>query len=154
LDAQLIRIRIEGLGFSAKTTYALLALLELAGVQASGDRLQVGEIAARQSIPERYLEQMMSALRRAGMVRSVRGARGGYLLARAASDISVSDVIRCLEGEDKRPLANEVSSELQVINSLANELSLQRDARLSKTTLADLLAERDARIASQAMYFI
>jgi Rrf2 family protein len=154
LDGQLIRIRIEGLGFSAKTTYALLALLELAGVQASGDRLQVGEIAARQSIPERYLEQMMSALRRAGMVRSVRGARGGYLLARAAGEISLSEVISCLEGEANRPTANAGSSELQVINSLANELSVQRDARLSRTTLADLLAERDARIASQAMYFI
>ncbi len=154
MDAQLIRIRIEGLGFSAKTTYGLLALLELAGVQASGDRLQVGEIAARQSIPERYLEQMMSALRRAGMVRSVRGARGGYLLARAAGEISLSEVISCLEGEANRPAANEGSSELQVINSFANELSVQRDARLSKTTLADLLAERDARIASQAMYFI
>lgn len=154
LDRQLIRIRIEGLGFSAKTTYGLLALLELAGLQASGERLQVGEIAARQSIPERYLEQMMSALRRAGLVRSVRGARGGYLLARAAGDISVSDVIRCLEGEANRPLANEGSSELQAINSLANELSLQRDARLSRTTLGDLLAERDSRIANQAMYFI
>ena len=62
------------LGFSAKTDYGLVALMELAGEYLSGGVLQVAEIAGRQAIPERYLEQMMTRLRRAGiLVRSMAG---------------------------------------------------------------------------------
>ena len=57
------------MAFSAKTEYGLVALIELASVHASGGVLQVAEIARRQAIPERYLEQMLSALRRAGVLR-------------------------------------------------------------------------------------
>lgn len=143
-----------GLGFRAKTTYGLLALLELAGVEARGERLHVGEIAARQAIPERYLEQMMASLRRGGLVRSVRGARGGYLLARPAAQITLADVISCLEGKTERPGPRQGSCELQVISALAQELRDQREAKLQAITLLDLLSERDAMMQAQAMYFI
>ena len=147
-------IRGQRLGFSAKTTYGLQALLELAAVAGSGERLQVGEIASRQAIPERYLEQMMTSLRRAGLLRSIRGARGGYQLARPASSISLAEAIRCLEGEPASTSSEGSSAELQVISALAEELQQQRRQRLERTTLADLLQERDSRAQAQAMYFI
>lgn len=142
------------MGFSAKTTYGLLALMELADVAGSGERLQVGEIAARQAIPERYLEQMMTSLRRGGILRSIRGARGGYQLAKPADQILLSEVILCLEGEPNAGDPSSGSPELQVITALANELRRQRDARLQTTTLADLQRERDMQLQAQAMYFI
>ena len=142
------------MGFCAKTTYGLLALLELANVQARDERLQVAEIAARQAIPERYLEQMMAILRRAGLLRSIRGARGGFQLARPADQISLLEVIQCLEGAGVSPPAAAPSTERQVIEQLAAELRQQRLARLAATSLADLLEERDAVLQAQTMYFI
>lgn len=142
------------LGFSAKTTYGLLALMELAGVEARGERLQVGEIAARQAIPERYLEQMMTSLRRAGFVRSVRGARGGYLLAKPATEISLADAINCLEGEAEHLEPSQGTCELQLISALAEELRAERVAKLQKISLADFLSKRDAMLQAQTMYFI
>ncbi len=129
--------------------------MELAGVHASGEVLQVAEIAARQGIPERYLEQMMTALRRGGLLRSLRGPRGGYLLSRPPGAIQLAEVIHCLEGD---PAAAAVepsrSPEFQVIDALADELERRRLALLQATTLADLLQQRDQRLQAQAMYFI
>ena len=145
------------MAFAAKTTYGLLALMELAGVQASGERLQVAEIAARQGIPERYLEQMMASLRRAGLLRSSRGPRGGYQLARPAAAINLAEVLECLEGEAALGNAGEEASsspERQVLQELARSLRQQRLARLQHTSLAELLEQRDALQQAQAMYFI
>lgn len=65
------------MAFSSKTEYGLVALIELAGLYGSGGVLQVGEIATRQGIPDRYLEQMLTSLRRCGILRSIRGPKGG-----------------------------------------------------------------------------
>nr|WP_303246102.1 Rrf2 family transcriptional regulator [Synechococcus sp. HK05] len=141
-------------GFCAKTTYGLLALLELAGVQGREERLQVAEIAARQAIPERYLEQMMAMLRRGGLLRSIRGARGGFQLARPAAEITLLEVILCLEGESKSISPGASSAERRVIEQLGSALLQQRLARLEAISLADLLHERDAMLQAQTMYFI
>ncbi|NBP25572.1 MAG: Rrf2 family transcriptional regulator, partial [Proteobacteria bacterium] len=87
------------MAFSSKTEYGLVALIELAAVYASGGVMQVAEIAARQSIPDRYLEQMLTSLRRGGILRSIRGPKGGYQLARPPAEIVVADVVACLEGD-------------------------------------------------------
>ncbi len=142
------------MGFCAKTTYGLLALLELAGVQAREERLQVAEIAARQAIPERYLEQMMAMLRRGGLLRSIRGARGGFQLARPAREISLLEVIQCLEGASENRPPGASSAEREVIEQLSSSLLEQRLARLQAISLADLLHERDAMLQAQTMYFI
>lgn len=142
------------MGFAAKTTYGLLALMELAGVQASGERLQVAEIAARQGIPERYLEQMMASLRRAGLLRSSRGPRGGYRLARPAAAITLAEVLDCLEGDTTPSTEGGSSPERLVLQELAASLRQQRLARLQHTSLAQLLEQRDALQQAQAMYFI
>jgi Rrf2 family protein len=63
--------------FSAKTEYGLVSLVELAAIYSQGGVLQVTEIAQRQGIPDRYLEQMLTSLRRGQILRSIRGPRGG-----------------------------------------------------------------------------
>jgi Rrf2 family protein len=85
---------------SAKVDYAVRAALELAAADegpVKGDR-----VAEAQKIPLKFLENILSELRRAGIVGSQRGADGGYRLARPADEVSVADVIRAVEG----PLAD------------------------------------------------
>jgi len=85
---------------SAKADYAVRAAVELA---AAGEGPVKGErIAAAQSIPANFLENILSDLRHAGIVGSRRGAEGGYWLARPAAEVSVADIIRAVDG----PLAN------------------------------------------------
>ena len=60
--------------------------------------VSISSIASRQAISERYLEQLVALLKKAGLVSSIRGAQGGYVLAKEASEISVGDVLRALEG--------------------------------------------------------
>ena len=155
LSVRLAADRTTPLGFPAKTSYGIAALMELAGVYASGEVLQVAEIAARQSIPERYLEQMMTSLRRGGLLRSLRGPRGGYQLTRSPDAVTLAEVIHCLEGDPAAsPSEPARTPEFQVIDALAAELARERLARLNSTTLADLLDQRDQRLQAQAMYFI
>lgn len=71
--------------------------MDLARYSSDGP-VSIMSISARQYISERYLEQLMSMMKKAGLVRSIRGASGGYILARDAKDISVGDVLRALEG--------------------------------------------------------
>lgn len=83
---------------STKGRYGLRALIDLA--QYSGEApVSITSISARQDLSERYLEQLMSLLKKAGIVRSVRGAGGGYVLAKELEKISVGDVLRALEGD-------------------------------------------------------
>ena len=82
---------------STRTRYGIRAILELA--ENDGKRpLRLRIIAQRQDISIKYLEQLMAILRSAGFVRSVRGAKGGYMLAKPPNQIKLSDVFDCLEG--------------------------------------------------------
>jgi Rrf2 family protein len=83
---------------SSKGDYGLRALVDLAQHYEAGEPVHVREIARRQLIPEEYLGQLMVGLRRAGLVNSVRGAGGGYLLARPPLEITVAQVLETLEG--------------------------------------------------------
>lgn len=78
--------------------YGLLALTDLAQNSKGRQLVQVKEIARRQKIPEEYLGQIMVLLKRANLVHGARGPGGGYRLARAAESISVTDVLKVLEG--------------------------------------------------------
>lgn len=86
---------------TAKVDYAVRAAIELAGTDRSSP-MKGERIAAAQDIPMKFLESILSELRRAGIVGSRRGAEGGYWLALPPSDIAVADLIRAVEG----PLAN------------------------------------------------
>jgi len=82
---------------STRTRYGMRAMLELAENYGKGP-LQLKAIACHQNISAKYLEQLMIVLKSAGIVRSVMGSKGGYLLARPADQIKVSDCFNCLEG--------------------------------------------------------
>ncbi|MFC1761736.1 RrF2 family transcriptional regulator [Planctomycetota bacterium] len=82
---------------STRTRYGIRATIELAQHYKKGP-LQLRIIAERQDISVKYLEQLMAVLRSAALVRSVRGAKGGYMLAKAPEEVRLSDVFHCLEG--------------------------------------------------------
>ncbi|MDD5327595.1 MAG: Rrf2 family transcriptional regulator [Phycisphaerae bacterium] len=82
---------------STRTRYGVRAALELAANQSKGP-VQIKTIAHRQDISIKYLEQLMAILKSAGLVRSIRGAKGGYILAKPANQIKLSDVFNALEG--------------------------------------------------------
>ncbi|HEU4759372.1 MAG TPA: Rrf2 family transcriptional regulator [Dehalococcoidia bacterium] len=83
---------------STKGDYGIRALIELAHHFGEARPTQSGEIAARQNVPESYLEQLLTTLRRAGFIRSVRGPQGGHSLIREPRELRVSEVIVALEG--------------------------------------------------------
>ena len=82
---------------STKSRYGLAAMVDLAEQYGKGP-VALRSVAARQQVSEHYLEQLMSSLRKAGFVRSIRGAQGGYILARDPATISVGDIVRAMEG--------------------------------------------------------
>ncbi|MCO5315292.1 MAG: Rrf2 family transcriptional regulator [Solirubrobacterales bacterium] len=126
---------------SAKSDYAVRAALELA---ASPDGPVKGErLADSQEIPLQFLEHILLDLKRAGIVRARRGAKGGYWLARPAAEVSVADVIRAVEG----PIANVQSEPPESISYRGNAVELQNvwiavranlRAVLESVTLEDL----------------
>ena len=82
---------------STKGRYALRLMLDLA-LNDTGEYISLKSIAARQEISEKYLEQIILVLSKAGFVRSVRGANGGYRLSRAAKEYTVGEILRLTEG--------------------------------------------------------
>lgn len=83
---------------STKGDYGIRALIELTHHYGEAKPMQSSEIAARQNIPESYLEQLLTTLRKAGFIRSVRGPQGGHALVRDPAELKVSEVIEALEG--------------------------------------------------------
>lgn len=90
-------IRRAYMKISTKGRYALRLLLDLA-VYNTGEPISLKDVAKRQEISEKYLEQIISLLNKAGFVRSIRGAQGGYMLAKAPSEYTVGMILRLTEG--------------------------------------------------------
>jgi Rrf2 family protein len=142
---------------SCKNEYALLALIELAAHYSSGEPLQIRQISAQQQIPDRYLEQLLATLRRCGLVRSQRGAKGGYVLAREPRKINLLEVMACLDGSDAQPIEkNAVPKTVEgtVILEIWQEAYEAANAVLQRYTLQDLCDKRDARRQLDIMYYI
>ncbi len=96
-----LRDKAEGriiMKLSTKGRYGLRAVLDLA-VHADDEAIALSQIAERQGISINYLEQLIAKLKKAGIVNSTRGAQGGYMLAVPATEISVGDILRALEGD-------------------------------------------------------
>jgi Rrf2 family protein len=83
---------------TAKADYAVRAAVELAAAQDPGRPVKGEQLARAQGIPQNFLENILTELRRAGIVRTRRGAEGGYRLARPAAEITVADILRAVEG--------------------------------------------------------
>ena len=145
---------------SCKSEYALLALIELSAAYSSGEPLQIRQISAQQNIPDRYLEQLLATLRRGGIVRSQRGAKGGYLLARDPWRITLFEVLACLEGLDTQPIDQETALksgktlEGSVVCEIWQEANDAAHSVFQKYTLKDLCERRDARCQLDFMYYI
>lgn len=129
------------ISITSKSPYALKALTELG--RAPDDKpVPIGELARRRDVPVQFLEQLFATLRRAGLLRSQRGVKGGYTFERAPSDITVLEVVELLDG----PLGRDAEG-------IVAEAALAARAVLEATTIADLV-EREARDAGVAMYHI
>jgi Rrf2 family protein len=129
------------ISITTKSPYALQALAELG--RTGGDApVPIGELARRRAIPVQFLEQLFAVLRRAGLLRSQRGVRGGYAFARAPADITVLEVVELLDGE----LGREATGVFADAARAAREV-------LAATTIADVV-EREAREAGTPMYYI
>ena len=132
---------------STKGGYGIRAMFELAMAHGQGP-VPLKVVAAKQSISENYLEQLMGMLRKAGLVNGIRGARGGYELALAPEDIRVGDVIRALEGPispiscvDQNGASDCERSETCPTRGLWKKLRDSMTEVLDSTTLADLCQE-------------
>jgi Rrf2 family transcriptional regulator, iron-sulfur cluster assembly transcription factor len=133
---------------STKGRYAVMALVDLAS-QSDGRPVALADIAERQEISLSYLEQLFAKLRRGGLVRSVRGPGGGYLLARAADDTRISDAIlavdepiratRCKSGSSAGCHSNKSRC---LTHDLWEELGNQIHVFLSSVSLADVCNRR------------
>ncbi|HYZ91946.1 MAG TPA: Rrf2 family transcriptional regulator [Actinomycetota bacterium] len=144
--------------FSQRTEYALRALVELGGRQQAGP-VPSREIARLQKIPERFCEQVLADLRRAGLIESQRGATGGVKLARDPATLTVSEVVEVVEGpvvtqacldpfdDDARSQAHSSIQELWL------DVQITIRDRLASVTLADLVARQQELDQSSYLVF-
>lgn len=141
---------------SVRGDYGIRAVLELARHYENG-LVQSGDIAARQSIPEPYLHQLLLALRKAGVVRSVRGPRGGHALARSPEDLTLEEVVEALEGPIIQDCSEDVSGCVQrngcALRRVWQGVDRATKRILSSTTIAQL-ANEDLDSLASSMYHI
>lgn len=135
-----------------KLFYAIEAVLYVAYNAAQGP-VSSKEIAQRQKLPPRYLEQLMQRLVRAGVLHGVRGPRGGYLLARERQRISVADICEVLYEESEEELLH-ASTPLgrAVVMPLWQSIRSQAMERLRQTSIADLCEQAAIRQVSKNMH--
>ena len=130
---------------STKTRYGLRALLYVAERYDGTEVVPVGEVAREQDVSEKYLEQLFLTLRRSGLLKSVRGVKGGYMLCRPPEEVTISDVVGALEGGISFADCHESDGcrnrEICPTRGLWSRLKGSIDEILEDTTLADLLEE-------------
>jgi hypothetical protein len=143
------------LDLSAKVEYALLALLELAKNHDKKVPLTMNEIAAKQPIPERYLEQILTQVRRAGLVQSQRGSKGGFLLMREPWQITLLEIVTLVEGERKEKENSETPTiEKTLVLEIWEQANVASIEVLRSYTLQHLCQETETRSQKNPMYYI
>jgi len=144
---------------SAKGEYAILAVLDLA-LRRGQALVPIQDIAERQAIPQRYLEQVLLSLKRAGLLGSRRGSSGGYHLTRAPEQISVGDVLRAVEGaqsplEAQRRVGGRNGGDTFDLGELWDEISQAVSEVVDRITFAELAERvRARRSTARPMYHI
>jgi len=129
------------LSITSKSPYALAALCELAATGGQ-DPVPLGELARRREVPAQFLEQLFATLRRAGIIASQRGVKGGYRFARDPSQVSVLEIVELLDG----PFG-------QGSEGVFADAADAARAVLASETIADIV-ERERTEAGAQMYFI
>jgi Rrf2 family cysteine metabolism transcriptional repressor len=132
------------LAITSKSPYAVRALTELAR-RGSDTPVPIAEIAKAREIPVQFLEGLFATLRRAGLLQSQRGVKGGYLFARPAAEITVLEVVELLEGE--------LGADAEANGLVWVEAVAAVKGVLGGATIAEV-AEREAQAAGSAMYYI
>ena len=131
------------ISITSKSRYAVVAMAELGR---SGDRpMPVKELAERREIPDQFLEQLFSTLRRSGLLTSHRGSKGGYTLSRPADEISVLEVVQALDGKVGQEADEAGGIWLDGITALRKVFG--------ETTIAEIQRREDEEAAAR-MYFI
>jgi Rrf2 family cysteine metabolism transcriptional repressor len=134
-------IAVAMISITSKSPYAVLALAELAR-SAGSEPVPIGELARKRDVPVQFLEQLFAVLRRAGIISSQRGVKGGYRFARDPGSVTVLEIVELLDG----PLGPDAEGVFADAAAAARNL-------LAATTIADVI-EREMREAGTSMYHI
>lgn len=129
------------ISITSKSPYAVAALAEL-GRSSGAAPVPIGELARRRDMPVQFLEQLFAVLRRAGVVSSQRGVKGGYRFAREPAKVTVLEVVELLDG----PFGRDAEGVFGDASKAARDV-------LGQTTIADVI-EREARDSGASMYHI
>ena len=129
------------ISITSKSPYAVLALAEL-GRAAGPDPVPIGELARRRDVPVQFLEQLFAVLRRAGIISSQRGVKGGYRFAREPSTVTVLEIVELLDG----PLGRDSEGVFADAAEAARRV-------LAQTSITDVM-EREVREAGASIYHI
>lgn len=143
------------LRLSTRTCYTLWALLELAR-DSSGKPVMLRRISEKYKLPHKYLHALLSSLKTAGLVKSIRGAQGGFVLSRKPSEISLNDVIQAVEGkvnikecvEDPEGCSR---SHRCTAHQIWSKLSKTFESMLAQISLDDMVNHQDNRIPIQIL---
>lgn len=137
------------MNISSRCEYACRAMIELARNENSETPLTTIAMAERRQIPEKYLVHILLQLKRAGLVRSVRGSQGGYHLAKAAHDISLYDIVSSIDGSvlDPLPVEDAAGADLAL---MWRDVGTQIEKFMSNVTLRQILD----RAQKSSMYYI
>lgn len=140
---------------SAKAEYACFAMIELAANYADGQPVRVKTIADAHGIPQRFLVQILLQLKGAGLVASVRGASGGYQLAKHPTLITLADIIRTIDSTlpaRSSAAARDDSAAVQAVRAVWDQIQTEERRRMEEWTLADLV--RKAQQSNSLTYQI
>ena len=141
---------------SAKGEYAIKAVLDLS-LHRDRDLIPIQEIAGREAIPQRYLEQVLLALKRAGILTSKRGSAGGYHLTKAPDEITVGAVLRAVEGAGApfEPHARARNGHADDLTELWRRIGDAVSQVVDQLTFGELAAQAaQRRAAARPMYHI
>jgi len=131
---------------SRRTDYAVRATIDLA-LEGHDGLVQLREIAARQAIPEKYLEQLLRALKTAGVVVATRGSRGGYQLSRPAEQISLLAVFEAVEGPiHGEETTDDAQSAAAVVQECWDEMTAGLKSQFERVSIAELAARYRGRL--------
>lgn len=136
---------------TSKSRYAVQALTELArlGALPGGQPVPIAELARRRNIPLQFLEQLFATLRRAGMLQSQRGVKGGYTFVKDPSELTVLAIVQLLDGEFEGVPGSDSNGGQDVWMRAVTAL---REV-LGAATIADIV-QREAEAAGTQMYYI
>ena len=132
---------------SAKGNYGLRAVLDLAMHYGQG-QLQSADIASQQQIPEAYLVQLLNLLRKAGIVQSTRGPKGGHVLLKRPEDVTVQDVLAVLEGPIDLSGGKNQGGASEVLEEVWTDVEAAINGVLSSVTFRDLCRKQQMRQAN------